>query len=169
MALYAYVNINICGGLTNLVIGVIDDIILQKLCRYLQFEEKAGQVSPLLQFMDPLQQPVEDRVHHRFAACHQTLSEGAPASVEKRHVMKFIQRPPMQSVGGCSHLHISMVSRGLVFQHPQQRTHPLHCLLRHFFTYIHGLLNRKSSINTLTTSSSFGDTTFKQTSHMRSS
>lgn len=87
MALYAYININICDILTNLVIGVIDDIILQKLRRYLQFDEEAGQVSPLLQLMDPLQEPVEDGVHHRFAASHQTLSEGASACDEEKQNM----------------------------------------------------------------------------------
>ena len=69
----------ICNTQTNLVICVIDDIVLQKLCRHLQFDEIASQVSPLLQLGDPLQQPVEDGVDHRFAASHQTLSEGAPA------------------------------------------------------------------------------------------
>lgn len=38
----------------NLVIGVIDNIILQKLCRHLQFDQKASQISPFLQFRDPL-------------------------------------------------------------------------------------------------------------------
>lgn len=76
-----------CGLLTNLVIGVIDDIILEKLSRDLQSDKKASQVSPLLQFRKSLQQPVEDRVHHRFAACHKALSESAPARREGIHSM----------------------------------------------------------------------------------
>lgn len=63
----------------NLVIGVVDNIILQKLCRHLQFNEEASQISPFLQFGDPLEQPVEDGVGHGLAASHQTLSKAAPA------------------------------------------------------------------------------------------
>lgn len=63
----------------NLVKGVVDDVVLQKLRRHLQFDEKARKISPFLQLGDPLQQPVEDRVDHRLAAGHQTLSEAAPA------------------------------------------------------------------------------------------
>lgn len=65
--------------LTNLVISVIDDIVLQKICRHLELNKKTSQVSPLLQLRDSLQQPVEDWVNHRFAASHQTLSEAASA------------------------------------------------------------------------------------------
>ena len=63
----------------NLVRGVIDNIVLQKLCRNLQFDQKASQIRPLLQLGDPLQQPVQDGMDHRLAARHQTLSEAAPA------------------------------------------------------------------------------------------
>lgn len=42
------------GYVDNLVIGVIDDIVLQKLYRHLQFDKEASQISPYLQFRDPL-------------------------------------------------------------------------------------------------------------------
>lgn len=54
----------------NLVEGVVDDIILQKLCRNVKLDEKSSQICPLLKFRDPLQQPVEDRVDHLLAASH---------------------------------------------------------------------------------------------------
>lgn len=139
-----------CGLLTNLVIGVIDDIILEKLSRDLQSDKKASQVSPLLQFRKSLQQPVEDRVHHRFAACHKALSESAPARREGIHSMCIfnmaegqhgLYNPHRVSL----HLHIRMISWRQIFEHPQQSTHSLHCLFRHFFSYIYGLLKSKNS------------------------
>lgn len=63
--------------------GVIDDIILEKVCRYVQFDKKSSQISPLLQFWDPEQQPVEDGVDHGLATGHQTFSKIAPVWVQK--------------------------------------------------------------------------------------
>lgn len=63
--------------------GVIDDIILEKVCRYVQFDKIPSQVSPLLQFWDPQQQPVEDGVDHGLAAAHQTFSKIAPVWDQK--------------------------------------------------------------------------------------
>lgn len=56
--------------INNLVEGVIDDIILQKLCRNVKLDEKSSQICPLLKFRDPLEQPMEDRMDHLLAASH---------------------------------------------------------------------------------------------------
>lgn len=61
------------------MMSVVDDIILQKLWRHLQFYQEASQISPLLQLRKPLQQPVEDGMDHRLAASYQALSEATPA------------------------------------------------------------------------------------------
>lgn len=40
-------------------------------------------------------------------------------------------------------LHFRHSSRRFVFQHPQKGKHSLGCLLRHFLTYVDGLLKQK--------------------------
>lgn len=65
-------------GVIDLVKGVIDDIILEKFCRYIKFDKESGQISSLLQFRDSQQEPVEDGVHHRLATSHQAFSKVAP-------------------------------------------------------------------------------------------
>lgn len=64
--------------------GVSDDTTLQELCRHLQLNQEASQVSSLIQLCDPLQQPVKDRVYHRLTASHQALSETAPVFKKRR-------------------------------------------------------------------------------------
>lgn len=71
--------------LTNLVISIIDDIILQEFCRYLQFNKESCQVCSFLQLGDSLQQPVKDWVDHGFAANNQTLSKTTPTWNERKH------------------------------------------------------------------------------------
>lgn len=46
----------------------------------------------------------------------------------------------------CHYLHIRGVARRFVFQHPQQSTHPLYGLFRHFFTDIYSLLKTRVAV-----------------------
>lgn len=39
---------------TYLVVGLSDDIILEKLSRHLKFDKEASEISPLLQLWNPL-------------------------------------------------------------------------------------------------------------------
>ena len=98
----------------NLVKGVVDDVILQKIRRHFKLDKKACKVSPFLQLRDPLQQPVEDRVDHRLAAGYQTLSEAAPARHKEEKWLKHLLIQTLQCVAMCC---FSLINTNMTRQH----------------------------------------------------
>lgn len=63
---------------SDLAVDLGDDLISQELGGHVQLDEEASQIGPLFQLRNFLQQPVQDRVHHRLTARHQTLPKTTP-------------------------------------------------------------------------------------------